>query len=162
VKFLGLLLLIVVALAGCGKLEDRLYGTWKGQVDPDVSSAADASRLGFVLQDFHLELKKDHTYLVKLGIPFEGNWSLHGNHLSCQQTKVMGAPVADAEKYMGQVAELGKAMDKTKAKDMDKLSGAMRMDLNLNVGEDGKTITGSLQWGSLSNNRMKVIFKKDE
>jgi hypothetical protein len=87
----GLLILLVISLAGCGGPERQVVGTWRADFGPDASSPL--AKLGEAAAPT-LEVKADRTFTLSLmGMPVEGQWEMQGQDLSLKPAKVAGVDV---------------------------------------------------------------------
>lgn len=133
-------LLVSIALAsvvvtGCKNKEASLVGSWKGELKMNSANPNDpmTKMLNAMSANFTLDLKENKTFAMSMGpIPMEGTWSLAGEEVSLQTTKVMGMSVDEAEKLQAQQAAKmpgGNALAK---------SSNLREPLKLKIESDGK------------------------
>ncbi len=103
----------LVAIGCSGPASDRVSGIWKENQAPTSVVGAIASAF---VPSSSLELKKDHTFLMKLPnlhldisnnsgaletqSLVEGKWSVEGTKLSFLSLSVGGRPVADVQKSL--------------------------------------------------------------
>lgn len=119
----------LVMLAGCGRItESDLIGNWTTLTGSDLQDSAgpgekimDAARA--VLAPT-LDLKEDNKFTLTVGVPISGSWRLEE-----------GQVLLDPETILGyDASEMGNA---------DK-------QIVFDLGEDGKTLTGSVSSGSFT------------
>jgi hypothetical protein len=113
---LAVLVFAAFALLGCGK--SNVVGKWQGAMiaDPGHENDPDVAMAKGMMGALSFDLKSDNTFSGQLFVPIEGTYTVSGNQVTLQITKVMGV--------------------ENKAKDGNK-------PVVLTVSGDGKTMTAN-------------------
>lgn len=141
--------MLAAAIFGCGSREKQLVGKWTGDLkipdskkdDPMVKMAQG------MMGALSLELKDDKTFVMSMMVPFEGTWTVSGDKLSLQVTKMMGMTVEQAKSA---------ARTQGQTKDLDQMDKPMEFSISA----DGKELTAIKKEGAPGADQGDLIFKK--
>ncbi|MCH7945785.1 MAG: hypothetical protein IIC73_07210, partial [Armatimonadetes bacterium] len=126
----------VAAAVGCGGVsESDLVGNWtsRTETEPAAGSGA-AGQAAEVAKDVfapRLELNKDRTFTLTVGLPMEGTWEFEDGQVILTATEVAGMDASGMRKSAKTIV--------------------------LDVSDDGKKLTSTVSSGSLS---VSVDFSK--
>jgi|GEM_PF-2707180 len=124
VKRAIVLFALLMAVSCQQSSESKLIGKWSGkgevteaEVDAAIKQRGETGEGAAMMRQMmlnttmDLELKMDKTYSMKIAaLPMEGNWTLSGNKLELNPTKIAGMSIEDLQKQTGAPESSGKSM----------------------------------------------------
>ena len=144
-----LVAVLAVCVCGCSNREKQLVGKWTGDLTIPESEKDNpmAKMVQGMMGSLSLELKADKTFSMSMIFPIEGTWSVSGDTLSLQATKMMGMSMEQAKSM---------AKSQGKAGNVDEMDKPMQFTISA----DGKELKAVPTKGAASSQQGNLVFKK--